>query len=94
MKLKELFDVREIVEHAAETRVLVNEETVWDYKDQDGELRLIHEPVGGSEDYGFVYLTELRDYGDFVVKSETVGGDVTGYELIRQGKVYKLILHI
>lgn len=94
MKLKELFDIHEIVEHATEARMLVNEEPVWDYKDQDGELRLIHEPVEGSKDYGFVYLAELAEFGDLVVKSETKEGDVTGYELVRQGKVYKLNISI
>ena len=94
MKLKELFDVPEITKYAAEARVLVNGDPVWDYKDQDGELRLIHEPVEGSKDYGPVYLAELIEFGDLVVKSEIMEGNVKGYELIRQGKVYELILSI
>lgn len=94
MKLGELFEIREIVEHASESIVLVNEEPVWDYKDQGDELRLIHEPVKGSKDYESVYLSELEGFKDLVVKSETKDGDVTGYELIRQGKVYKLIISI
>lgn len=40
--------------------LFVNDQKVWDYKVQNGELRLIHEPVEGSDKYDQVNLAELK----------------------------------
>lgn len=65
-------------------KLQVNGEPVWDFKEQNGNLRLIHEPLGVKEE---VVLVEIyRNYGmeafDLPVVSETEEGEVTEVEVL------------
>jgi hypothetical protein len=65
-------------------KLQVNGEPVWDFKEQNGELRLIHEPLGVKEE---VVLKEIyQNYGmeafDLPVVSETETGEVTEVEVL------------
>lgn len=41
--------------------ICINNQPVWDFKALNGTLRLIHEPVSGSENYEQVSLRELKE---------------------------------
>ena len=47
-------------ENLNKTGIYVEDDPVWDYKVQNEELRLISEPVKGSETYECVTLGELK----------------------------------
>lgn len=61
--------------------VLVDGQVVWDYKDQDGEMRLIHEPYKGCEDE-LVTVKELEYGFDMPVYSEDTLLPPKGVELV------------
>lgn len=95
MTLRELFDLEEVQKYASKADVFVNDDRVWDYKDLDGELKLIHEQTPGSDKYESVKLIELKEFLDLEVKSESLEEKpVTAYELSREGNQYKFILSI
>lgn len=57
--------------------LFVNDQKVWDYKTQNGELRLIHEPVEGSDKYDQVTFAELKktltlEEAEYPIVSETL----------------------
>lgn len=65
-------------------KLQVNREPVWDFKEQNGELRLIHEPLGVKEE---VVLKEIyQNYGmeafDLPVVSETETGEVIEVDVL------------
>lgn len=61
--------------------ILVDRNFVWDYKIQGETLRLISEPVLGSETYPRVTVGEISEYlgifQDFELISETDGSQIT-----------------
>lgn len=61
--------------------ILVDKNFVWDYKIQGDTLRLISEPVPGSEAYPRVTVGEISEYlglfQDFELISETDGSQIT-----------------
>ena len=68
----------------------VGGEPVWDFKTQNGELRLIHEPVKGSETFKTVTVKEIKKYltleeAEYPVKSETVDKEIVEVEGIKKG---------
>ena len=65
-------------------RLRVNGENVWDFKEQNGNLRLIHEPLGVKEE---VTLSEIQsNYGEEVfnlpVVSETEECEIREVEIL------------
>lgn len=65
-------------------RFRVNGENVWDFKEQNGNLRLIHEPLGVKEE---VTLSEIQsNYGEEVlnlpVVSETEECEIKEVEIL------------
>lgn len=80
--IKQIFD-SDFVKRAdmSKFKLFVNNQKVWDYKIQDKELRLIHEPVEGSDTYEQITLAELRktltlEEIEYPMVSETTGGYV------------------
>lgn len=61
--------------------ILVDKYPVWDYKVQEDTLRLISEPVPGSETYSRITVGEISEYlglfQDFELISETDGSQIT-----------------
>lgn len=92
MKLKELLEIQEISENLDSIKIRVEKDFVWDYKDQNGELRLIHEPIKGLRDSEYVTFKELQGYWDLDIVSETVDKPFAAYSLAKQGNRYVLIL--
>ena len=71
-------------EYDENLKLQVNGEPVWDFKEQNRELRLIHEPLGVKEE---VVLKEIyRNYGmeafDLPVVSETDDRQVVEVEVL------------
>ena len=91
--IKQIFD-SDFCKNSDLTRIklFVNNQKVWDYKTQDNELRLIHEPVEGSESYEQITLAELRksltlEEVEYPVVSETTGGSVKSVSGLRHVEV-------
>lgn len=68
----------------------VNNQPVWDFKVQDGKLKLIHETVKSSETYGIVTLSEIKKYvtleeAELPVKSETDPREISEIEGLVKG---------
>lgn len=65
-------------------KLQVNREPVWDFKEQNGELRLIHEPLGVKE--GVVLKEIYTNYGmeafNLPVVSETDDRQVVEVEVL------------
>lgn len=67
--------------------LMVGKEAVWDYKDQNGELRLIHDPSLGESDDDIVRVKELNSkvYLDLPIVSEETGLGFENVELVDYG---------
>lgn len=61
--------------------IFVDGHPVWDYKELEGKLRLISEPVEGSENYERVTVDEISEYlglfTEIELISETDGTVIT-----------------
>jgi hypothetical protein len=64
---------------------MVGKEAVWDYKDQNGELRLIHDPKLGESDDDIVRVKEIKEYMDLSIVSEETGLGFENVELVDYG---------
>ena len=67
--------------------LMVKNDVVWDFKDQNGELRLIHEPGLGDSDDDIVRTSEVNfeEYLDLPVVSEETGLGFENVELVDYG---------
>lgn len=70
----------------------VNKDPVWDYKDQDGQLRLIHENNLETKGYEKVLLKELMtpEFENLPIVSEMFGDCIDEVEIYRTGKHYSI----
>lgn len=72
--------------------VRVNADPVWDYKDQDGQLKLIHLNNLETKDYEQVYLSELAvpEFEDLPVVSEMLGDVIEEVDVPRSSQRYAI----
>lgn len=62
--------------------VLIDGQVVWDYKELNGEIRLIHDPYPGCEKE-LVEFKDIEDLGlDLPVVSETSGETFKGIDVV------------
>ena len=71
--------------------VMLNRQVIWDYKDLNGELRLIPgegvPPSISAEDSVSVQeLMDIKEFLDLPIFSESTGEEVTQVEVLKYGK--------
>ncbi len=68
-----------------DVEVTVNSDPVWDYKDLDGELRLIHENNSTTGKYDHVTVGELmqEEFLDLPIQSEHVNIPIVEAEVLK-----------
>lgn len=76
-------------------KLLVEKQYVYDFKDQDGYLKLIHEPYPGYPGYSkadIVEIRELESYVDLPIMSETLEKELVSADLVEIENVLYLNL--
>ena len=73
-------------------KLLVEKQYVYDFKDQDGFLKLIHEPYPGYNKADTVEVRELESYVDLPIMSETLEKELISADLVEIENVLYLNL--
>lgn len=74
------------------TELAVNKDPVWDYKDQNGQLRLIHENNLETKSYEHVLITELMtsEFENLPIVSEMFGDCIDEVEIFKFPNKYRV----
>lgn len=71
-----------------DVELFVSGQPVWDYKVQNGKLKLIHEPVQGSDKYETITVGELKNNlkvreADLPIASETDDREIVAVQGVK-----------